>query len=141
MKMKKLFLFVVLICSIGFSQSDNIDTTLVSARVIRATLTTAIDTLIVRYGSANEPRYSTYTMLAHTTAGADTLQVFTRSWDDSTWSQSGVVRMSDISSVTVADVSTTEKEFIIGTPQPYKIMIISTSNDGSTTIVRLTGKK
>lgn len=136
--MKKLFGILLLFCSIGLSQSNNIDVTLSGVKYRLDTLTTAIDTMDVRYGPTNQ--YPSYTITAYTLSGTDTLTVYTKSWNNSFWSQVALVDLSTLSSVTTIAASTTKKEFVIADTSPYAIRVISSSDDGSSTVVLITGK-
>ena len=133
--MKKILFVIALIGMTFTAKSQDVDTTITSSHVFyfKDTLTTTIDTVDVEFNWAVLGT-NTYTIVAKSSA-ADTLTVWTRSMDGTIWSQVGMMDLSSGSYVASIVASTTGKEFEILDPQPNKIRVISTSNDGSTCIV------
>jgi hypothetical protein len=138
--MKKIIFLLSVFVGMAFSQSNNIDTA-VYAKVVSITMTATIDTVDINFGTAYKDKFTSYMITASNASGADTIEVYTKSWDSDVWSQCAVVDLSILSSATTIASSTTRKDFIIANPNPYKIRLISTSNDASTTSIKVTGLK
>jgi len=138
--MKKLFSLLLLFCSIGLSQSDNIDVTLSGLKYCSVTLVGTIDTADVRYGPTNQ--YGSYTLTVYSDA-TDSLSVWTKSWNSVKWTKQAVVNLSTLSSATATEgiiASTTSTEYAIADSNPYSIRITKNSLDASSTVVIVTGK-
>lgn len=137
-----LFLTLIIFCfSLSYGQSDNISATVdIGDRIYQDTLTTDIDTADVAFSLFNRD-YNYYTITAFTDTGTDTVQVFTKAWNNSFWSQVGLRYLPDDTVRTTLNVTTASKEVVILDTEPYSFRLISTSKDGSKTIFLITGKK
>jgi hypothetical protein len=118
--------------------APDIDTTVVF-NYFHDSLTVTIDTADVVFPDLLNIDY--HTISIYTISGADTVNVFTQSTDGLIWSQKALTDLSADTSASFIIVSTVPKEYIISDPQPGKIRIISTSNDGSITVFTLSGKR
>lgn len=138
--MKKLLFLMFSALSFSMAQSDNVDSTFSDVWYYRDTLTVAIDTIDIAFVPSS--RYSYHTIMAYNpTSGADTVEVYALSLDGSTWSRRAVTDETTGSTTTAIITSTTPKEWILYDTKPQKVRLISTSNDGSTTIFLLGIKK
>jgi hypothetical protein len=107
------------------------------------TLTVTNDTMDVdfeRLSQTDKDQIVGYTIVAKTISGTDTLNVFTLSRDERFWTQKALTDLSADTTANVFPVTTTAKEFEISDPAPSKIRIISTSNDGSSTLITVSAK-
>jgi hypothetical protein len=140
----KRILFIIIamffIVSLTYSTTaGRIDTALlVGKRFVSATLTPTQDTLDVFF-SLNNRQYSWYSITIVST-GTDTLNFYTLAWDSSGWEQSGLTDIYSGSNITSISASTTRKTYSSIHPQPYKMRIISTSGDASTTTIVVSGE-
>jgi hypothetical protein len=135
--MKKLFAMMLLMSSMAFSQTNNIDVTVTNVEYYKAKLTAAIDTMDIVM--PRSPRYDFITVTAKSDA-VDTIQVYTLSRDGTAWTQQGVIDLSSNTAATTMILSTAYKEFVLLDPQPLKMRFISTSNDGSYDSLIVMGK-
>lgn len=136
--MKNLFLMIVLISSFAFTQTNNLDR-FPSKLYQKDTLTTSIDTMDVSFNS--DLGIESYVVTAYCPSGADTLQVYSMMDDNVTWSPRALLSFTSGSAVATLPVSTTVLSGQIYKTGHSKIRIISTSNDGSTTVVIVSGSK
>jgi hypothetical protein len=135
--MKKLSIFLIMLVAVSVSFSQDLNR-FPSKLYQKDTLTTAVDTLDVSFNS--DLYIKDYIITARTLAGADTVQVWLLAQDALTWVQQGVVGLADLADGTQIIVSTTAKDYLIADSLPTKIRLISTSNDGSSTVVIVAGR-
>ena len=107
----------------------------------RDSLTVARDTVDVKF--LDPTRFNIYTITAYSDA-VDTLSIFTllKTTNGDVWVQHGSVDLADNTDETTLNITTTKHEYLLLDPQPSDgIRIISSSNDGSYTIIVVQGKK
>ena len=138
--MKKLIFILLLLPVLAFSQSDNIYTSFGNVGYVSVGLTASLDTADITPAGQNGKKFDFITIVAFSSA-VDTLQVFTQAkYDTTVWIQKALTDMTLGTTVTTAILSTTKKEWIIQDPQPFRVRIISTSNDASTSTAIVQGK-
>jgi hypothetical protein len=138
--MKKLLSLIFIVPLLAFSQSDNINTSFGNVGYKSVTLTTAIDTADILPAGQNGKKFDFITVVGYSSA-VDTVQVFTQAkHDTSIWVQKALTDMTSNTTVTTIILSTTKKEWLIVDPQPFRVRLISTSNDGSTSTLITQGK-
>lgn len=136
--MKNLIVLMLLAVSVSFSQSDNLSR-FPSKLYQKDTLTTAIDTLDVSFNS--DLGIESFHITVYNPSGADTISVFELMDDAVTWSPRGVFNFSSGSYVAVVPTSTTVFSGRINVSLGSKLRFVSASNDGSTTVILVTGSK
>ena len=125
--MKKIiFAILVLIGSVIVMGQDR--TVLPNTPFYKDTLSASRDTIDVLFSDYGDKE--TFTFTAYTTTGTDTVLIYTKSLDGTIW----------VSKASFA-ITTTPVEYGIDDPEPTAIRVISTSNDASTTVFVLAGKK
>jgi hypothetical protein len=130
---------VFLAWSYSPAQSNNVSETIEWKTFYRDTLTATLDTMDIKFLSPE--RFDTYSIVAYTTAGADTVTVCTKTNDDTTWVPCGLADMMDADDTVSIVIGTVAKEYELLTSQPNRIRLVSASNDASTTIFIVQGKK
>lgn len=131
--LQKIIFLVLLLGSITFAQTNIVDST-IAASTYRGTLTTATDTMDLKF--SNTAAYTYHTVLVYCTAGADTVEVYVQVRDQGgEWSRISLIDKPSGSTVTSIAASTTKKEFILLDSYLQKIRYISTSDDGSSTVI------
>jgi hypothetical protein len=137
--MKKLFL-LLFVCSFAFSQSNNVDTTLASNKSFFATtLTGSVDTVDIAF-DMDALRADVITIVA-TSSAVDTVSVFALAKNGTTWIPMGGVDLTSNANVASVFGTTTTKEIKLNAIQPYKIRLVSLSDDGSTCAVIVNAKR
>ena len=133
--MKKfLFVLIFLVYIPLIAQDVNVN---VSAKFYRDTLTTTKDTIDVNL--LYPERFNRRTITALTTTDTDTINIYTKSWDNQLWIQQGLIDLSDNSNKTNIIITTISKEFLINDPEPYRIRLIAVGVSTSCIII-VTGK-
>ncbi len=139
--MKKLIFLIlslIALCNICIA-GDNIDTVVTSSKsYFRDTLTTAIDTMDIAFEFPE--RFDSFEIEALSSA-ADTISVYVQSADAAVWIKQAVIDLSTGGYVTTLNMATAWRAFEIIDPRPNKIRLISASDDGSTCIVIVSGKR
>ena len=132
--MKKMFLLLLVVLPL---MAQDVSVQVGASTFYRDTLTTSIDTVDVNFSN----NYSYHTLLAFTLSGADTVQIYALSLDGTTWSRHSAVDATDGTNVTQIVASTTPKEYVLFDTKPQTVRLISTSNDGSSTVFVLGTKR
>jgi hypothetical protein len=136
--MKKIFiLFLFLLLGKAFAQ--DVDTVLTWQTSYHDTLTATHDTVDVRFQDADQ-RYMGGFNLFLVSDGTDTVNVYSESQDGTTWAQTAVYTVANDTALTFyrsIPVSTTSLLYHLLDYYPYKIRIVSTSQDASKTLVIL----
>lgn len=136
--MKKVFLLILFLVSVKTFGQDVYETP--NVPYYHDTLTVALDTMDVSFSDTKGIVY--VSVSCYTTTGTDTVYVYTQSMDGLIWAQQSVLDNVADTSAAFIIISTTPKEFtIINDSQPWKVRLVSTSNDGSTTVFTLNGKR
>lgn len=140
--MKKLLLVItVILLAVDFSYSqasNNLDR-FPNKLWQKDTLTTAIDTMDISFNS--DIGIESYTVTAYCPSGADTVQAFSLNEDGVTWSQRGLLHFGTGGAVATIVAGTTAYTWQVYKTDEMKLRLISTSNDGSITVVIVVGKK
>lgn len=138
--MKKLFLLVITLVGLSYSQSNNVDTAVVSSKAwFLDTLTTSIDTMDIQL-DMDVFKADKITITAVSSA-VDTVLVYVKSHDNSFWVQVGVLGLHNNTVTASIFGSTTISEYQILGVQPRRLRLVSTSDDGSTCRVLVTAKR
>lgn len=136
--MKKLICLLLFVWQVGVSQ--DVDATVaLGVNFYRNTLTATLDTVDVTFTSPASQGIGYYTVVAYST-GDDTAQVWILSNDGLTWTQQGMVDLSDNSNDTQIIATTTSKEFVLYDVTPRKIRLITTDHSAALTFI-LGGKR
>lgn len=138
--MKKIILLTIWFVFFAWSYglAGDVDTIVTVNPYFLDTLTATIDTIDVAF--MNPQRFSCFTITVKSSAN-DTITVWTPSRDGSLWVQHALVDLSTNLDVASIPATTTQKEYLILDPQPQKIRVISLSDDSSTCIISVAGKK
>jgi hypothetical protein len=128
---------VFLAWATSFSQSNNVDTTVIGVDYFSQTMTASIDTLDIIFDL--KPRPNFYAIAVACSTGADTITVWVQQRDGSTWVQTALIDISDNTSDASMICSTTQKTWILLHPQPKKVRLVSTSDDASSDYVVVQG--
>ncbi len=139
--MKRIILIIMLFSSVLFAQDITIYP---EVPYYHNTLTASNDTIDVSFShlaALDKNSITDYTISIYTSAGADTVKVYSLSADDLIWCQQSTWDLLADTTSQFIIVSTTPKEYLISDSAPNIVRIISTSNDASTTIFTIQGKK
>jgi hypothetical protein len=138
---RSILLFLFIFTGTLYSQSNNINKTISPGKTYaRDTLTAAVDTADISTASAGE-NFQRWTIQVYTTTGTDTLSVFTKSRDNGFWIQRSLTSMAAGTVVTTIPVTTTPTEFIIIDSEVKFVRLITASDDESTTVFIIDGKR
>lgn len=134
--MKNLIVLMLLTVSVAFSQTNNLDR-FPSKLYQKDTLTTAIDTLFVSFKS--DLKIESFHVTAFNPSGADTVTVAELMDDGVTWSPRGIFNFATGAYVASLATSTVVASGRINASLGAKLRFISSSNDGSTTVILVSG--
>jgi len=81
-----------------------------------------------------------YSVVAYTTTGTDSAQIFTLSANSAVWIQQGVIDLSANTTATQIIATTTPKEWVLLDPDPKKIRL-TTEDASASMVIILAGKK
>jgi hypothetical protein len=137
--MMKKFLIIFFLFAAFISAQDS-SITVVNKNYYKFTSTGTVDTFDIKFQGLYKNGENLITVYAKST-GVDTLNIFTRSTDDSLWVRVGVRSLFGDSVTTSIISNTMAKEYILLDPEPKEIRVVNTSDDGSTSAILISGKR
>ena len=132
-----LFVLLLLTASVGLAQEVDTVMTLGHSWFRDTLVTTTADTIDVGFSSA--AGYTQYVVMAYTTTGTDTIDVYVKEYDG-VWAKHGLTSLASGSVVTAITATTTPTRYEVLGYKPIKIRFRSADVSAST-VLTVTGRK